>query len=102
MVRILLVAAALGIFADGPEAPVTAHADVRCSVGPEYYAFELFTTKNIPGTGLAKGHAEINVSGASPFAVSLTNDGSYRYDVSVRLERMRAPREFACCARTDS
>ena len=26
--------------------------------GPAYYAFELFTTKNIPGTGLAKGIVE--------------------------------------------
>ena len=63
-----------------------------CTTGPEYYAFELFTTKNVPGTGLAKGRAEVSVSGASPFVVALTDDGSYRYDVSVQLQRMRAPR----------
>lgn len=98
MLRILLISTALGILSDGParpEAPARPDAplDIPCFVGPEYYAFELFTTKNIPGTGLAKGTAELSVSGSSPFAVSLTEDGSYRYDVSVRLERMRAPRE---------
>jgi len=61
--------------------------------GPEYYAFELFTTKNIPGTGLAKGRAEMAVSGASPFAVALGPDGSYIYDVAVSLDRMRVPRQ---------
>ncbi|MDA0329287.1 MAG: hypothetical protein O2958_09800 [Gemmatimonadetes bacterium] len=59
--------------------------------GPEYYAFELVTTKNIPGTGLAKGSAEVSVSGSSPFAVALASDGSYVYDVEVSLARMRAP-----------
>jgi hypothetical protein len=66
-----------------------------CSVatGPEYYAFELFTTKNIPGTGLAKGRAEMAVSGTSPFSVALGPDGNYIYDVAVSLDRMRAPRQ---------
>jgi hypothetical protein len=69
--------------------------DAACTVpaGPEYYAIELFTTKNIPGTGLARGRAEISVSGASPFSVVLGPDGSYVYDVDVSLDRMRAPRE---------
>jgi len=61
--------------------------------GPEYYAFDLFTTKNIPGTGLATGKAEVAVSGSSPFSVALGPDGSYRYDVHVSLQRMKAPRE---------
>jgi hypothetical protein len=60
--------------------------------GPAYYAFELFTTKNIPGTGLGTGSAEVSVSGSSPFAVSLSPDGSYEYDVHVSLERMKTPR----------
>lgn len=89
MLRILLLTTAFGISGDTPEG---APRIPVCEAGPEYYAFELFTTKNIPGTGLAKGKAEISVSGSSPFAVSLTEDGSYRYDVSVRLDRMRAPR----------
>ena len=59
--------------------------------GPDYYAFPLTTTKNIPGTGLATGTAEISVAGASPFSVALTSDGSYEYRVRVALDRMRAP-----------
>lgn len=62
------------------------------ATGPEYYAFELFTTRNIPGTGTARAMAELSVSGASPFSVLLGPDGSYVYDVSVSIERMRAPR----------
>jgi hypothetical protein len=83
MLPFVLLAAALG----SPDATCTA------PVGPEYYAVELFTTKNIPGTGLARGRAEISVSGASPFSVVLGPDGSYVYDVDVSLDRMRAPRE---------
>ncbi len=59
--------------------------------GPEYYAFELVTTRNVPGTGLAEGRAEISVSGSSPFSVSLGSDGSYVYDVDVALDRMKVP-----------
>lgn len=60
--------------------------------GPDYYAFKLYTTKNIPGTGLAKARAELSVSGSSPFTVSLAEDGSYRYDVRVSIDNMRPPR----------
>jgi len=61
--------------------------------GPEYYAFELYTTKNIPGTGLARGTVDVQVAGASPFSVALGPDGSYVYDLRLSLERMRAPRQ---------
>ncbi len=70
----------------GLASPVCTPAD-----GPAYYAFELFTTKNIPGTGLAKGLAEVSVSSGSPFSVSLSADGSYVYDVHVSLDRMKTP-----------
>jgi len=64
-----------------------------CTVaeGPKYYAFDLITTKNIPGTGLAVGLAEMSLSASSPFAVALSPDGSYEYDIDVSLERMRVP-----------
>lgn len=61
--------------------------------GPEYYAIDLFTTRNVPGTGLATGRAEVAVSPSSPFSVALGPDGSYVYDVMISLDRMRAPRE---------
>ena len=62
------------------------------AAGPEYYSFGLFTTKNVPGTGLARGRAEVAVSGSSPFAVALGPDGSYVYDLVVGLDRMKPPR----------
>ena len=65
-----------------------------CAIaGAEYYALELLTTRNIPGTGVARATAEVSLPSASPFSVALTTDGSYVYDVSVSLERMRAPRQ---------
>ncbi len=60
--------------------------------GPEYYALDLVTTRNIPGTGRATGRADVQVSSSSPFVVSLGPDGSYVYDITVSLERMNPPR----------
>lgn len=59
--------------------------------GAEYYSFELFTTKNIPGTGLARGLAEVSLPRTSPFSIALAPDGSYAYDVHVSLSRMKEP-----------
>ncbi len=59
--------------------------------GPEYYAFPLITTKNVAGTGLAKGIAEVSFPGHSPYSVAVSADGSYEYDIEIRLERMKAP-----------
>jgi hypothetical protein len=58
---------------------------------PEYYAFPLVTTKNVPGTGLARGTAEVGFA-SSPFGVAVAPDGSYRLDVHLSFERLRAPR----------
>lgn len=74
------------------EDAVSESAVCLAPTGPEYYAFGLYTTKNIPGTGLAEGRAEVSVSGSSPFSVALGTDGSYVYDVHVALERMKPPR----------
>ncbi len=60
--------------------------------GPEYYAFPLAATGNLPGTGYARGRAEIAVPATSPFPVALAADGSYVYDVQVAIDNMRAPR----------
>jgi len=64
-----------------------------CAEGPAYYAFELFTTRNIPGTGLAKGQVDVRVAGSSPFSVALGPDGSYEYELGVSLDRMKVPRQ---------
>lgn len=63
------------------------------TTGPEYYAFELYTTRNIPGTGLAEGLAEVSISGSSPFSIALGPDGSYVYDIDVSIDRMKVPRQ---------
>lgn len=98
MILNTLLATALTAVATHP-APAPALADPEpaprvCEVleGPEYYAFELFTTRNVPGTGAAKARAELSVSGTSPFSIALGPDGSYLYDISVSIDRMRAPR----------
>ncbi len=61
--------------------------------GPAYYALELVTTRNIPGTGVARAIADVSLPDESPFSVALTSDGSYAYTVNVSLERMKAPRQ---------
>lgn len=90
MVTILMLAGLLG-------SPTAAFSDVgapMCAApaGPEYYAFELFTTRNVPGSGLADARAELEVSGSSPFSVALGPDGSYVYDLQVAIDGMKAPR----------
>ena len=59
--------------------------------GPDYYSVEQVTTKNIPGTGLARGKADLSVPGNSPFSVSILSDGSYEYSIHISLERMKTP-----------
>ena len=93
MLAIVTLLTAVGSFAGLAAPPLAAALPPVCSTadGPEYYAIELVTTKNVPGSGYATGVAEVSVSGASPFSVQLTPDGSYAYDVSISLERIRAP-----------
>lgn len=65
----------------------------RClETSPSYYAFDLIPTKRVPGTGLARGRAEVVVPEDSPFSVALGADGSYRYTVRVRIENAKPPR----------
>lgn len=62
-----------------------------CAPAPDYYAFELVTTRNLPGSGYATGTVEVTFA-PSPFTLALTPDGSYAYDLTVRLEGMKPPR----------
>ncbi len=59
--------------------------------GPEYYRFPMVSTRRVPGTGRAAGVGEITFS-ASPFGVTVTDNGSYGYDFTLRLERLARPR----------
>lgn len=67
-------------------------APAACAAGgPGYYAIPLVTTRNIPGTGLGRGTAEVVAPPSSPYSVALAADGSYRYRVEVRLDRIKVP-----------
>ena len=90
IVTLATVVGSLALWA-APDAGARTATACLLAAGPEYYAFELFTTKNVAGTGLAEGHAEIAVSGTSPFSVTLGPDGSYVYDLELSLTRMKAP-----------
>ena len=95
-----LAAACVALLAPGVEAEVES---VRARDGdapictdsqpPDYYAFEMVTTKNVPGTARLTGTAEVTFSPA-PFGVSVSSDGSYAYDVHLTFENLRAaPRD---------
>ena len=74
--------------------PIGAGEAGYCPIeGAEYYTVELVTTKNIPGTGLATGRADLSLPANSPFSVGISQDGSYEYLVHVSLERMKIPTE---------
>jgi len=60
--------------------------------GPEYYRFPMVSTRRVPGTGNASGIGEVNFA-QSPYGVALGEDGSYRYDFTVRFERMAPARD---------
>ena len=53
-----------------------------------YYNIELVPTKRVPGTGGAKGTARVHFA-RSPFGVAVSTNGSYVYDVTLVLERIK-------------
>ncbi len=61
------------------------------ATGPDYYHFPMVSTRRVPGTGNATGFGEI-VFTQSPFGISLTEDGSYQYDFTLRFERLKPAR----------
>lgn len=73
-----------------PSPPVNPTVDASsCAVPapPDYYTFEMVTTKNVPGTARLKGVAEVTFA-PSPFGISVGPDGSYAYDVHLALENL--------------
>ena len=95
----LVLAAVLVLAAAAPDSentgrvagPPTEVAGLPVACGPDYYQFPMVSTRRVPGTGNATGVGEI-VFARSPFGISLTEDGSYLYDFTVRFERLRPPR----------
>lgn len=74
----------------GPVAP--AHAAKACSVTgpPEYYTFPLVSTRRVPGSGRATGLGRLTFA-PSPFGFALSPEGSYRYRIALRVERLATP-----------
>lgn len=95
MTRSALLILVLALPPAAEAAPMPGHAQpaafCMAMSGPEYYQFPLTSTRNIPGTGIARGIAVIASPATSPFPVALASDGSYVYEVSVRIERMNPP-----------
>jgi len=90
---LLILTLVLSPSAEVATVPGDAQPTAYCTAtsGPEYYQFPLTSTRSIPGTGIARGVAVIAPPATSPFPVALASDGSYVYDVSVRIERMKPP-----------
>lgn len=59
-----------------------------------YYSIELVPTKRVPGTGRAVGRGNVIFS-SSPYGVAVSTKGTYRYDLSLTIERdtIKPPRE---------
>lgn len=72
----------------GPDAVCREAAAIN---GPEYYRFPLVSTGRVPGSGRAAGIGEVTFP-SSPYGVALAADGSYRYDFTVRVERLAPAR----------
>ncbi len=95
----LALAAALAVMAAAPDAENAGRvagspsevAGLLAGCGPDYYRFPMVSTRRVPGTGNATGVGEI-VFARSPFGISLTEDGSYLYDFTVRFERLNPAR----------
>ena len=73
------------------DSPAEVAGDVD-ACGPEYYQFPMVSTRRVPGTGNAAGVGEVAFV-QSPYGVALGEDGSYRYDFTVRFERMAPARD---------
>lgn len=74
----------------------------RSTDDPEFYAIRLVTTERVGGIADVSGTAFVNF-GTSPFGVSVSRDGSYRYDVRVEVADLpdRDGDFVAWAARTD-
>ena len=91
----LLLAASLPTIAPAASTPTGLPPALVCTPDPEppeYYAIELVSTKNVPGTAFTDAHADVTYAPTSPFGISIAADGSYQYDVHVDLSDADPPR----------
>ncbi|NNF05090.1 MAG: hypothetical protein HKN17_11565 [Rhodothermales bacterium] len=84
------------VFAPASATPVTAaEADPVCGVAPTpdpdppvYYAIDLVTTGKVSGARRAEGVGNVLFPN-SPFGVLVSPEGSYVYDLDIRMENAR-------------
>ena len=57
----------------------------------EYYTIDLVSTKKVPGSGEARGKGEVTFA-STPFGIALSDDGSYRYELAISIEKLRPPK----------
>ncbi len=92
--RVLLPVALVLIVAGWmPLSRPAAPADDTCALfrdtdPPAYYKIELVPTGRIPGTRQADGVGHVSFA-PSPFGIALAPDGSYVYDLSIAIDRLR-------------
>ncbi len=58
---------------------------------PAYYAIDLVPTRRVPGTGLAEGVGEMRFA-RSPFGVAVSAKGQYKYDLVIKVNKLRPAR----------
>ena len=56
-----------------------------------YYAIDMVPTKRVVGTGRAIGSGKVAFA-RSPFGVAVSPEGRYVYDLSLSIDRIKAPR----------
>ena len=56
--------------------------------GTDYYTIDLVSTRRVPGSGQAEGIGEVYYA-QTPFGISLTEDGSYVYNLDIQVDKLR-------------
>lgn len=75
-----------------PVAPEAAECRLADPEPPKYYVIDLVSTKKVPGTRQATGVGEMTFV-PSPFGISVSPSGHYTYNLRVRIDKLRAPRQ---------
>ena len=100
VMRILIAVASLCLIAcyviilpvEASSDPVYGACQVQDPDAPIYYKIDLVSTRKVPGSGQAEGIGYVSYQ-SSPFGISLTQEGTYIYDLSIEIEGLKPPRK---------
>ncbi|MEM8488760.1 MAG: hypothetical protein AAF564_24650 [Bacteroidota bacterium] len=73
-------------------APLTDACVVVDPDPPPYYQIDLVTTRKVPGAGVATGVGTV-VYKSTPFGIAVGADGSYIYNLDIKVDRMAPARK---------